>query len=228
MLDTLLDGIPTSQYGACVAVRPSIPAPELRHESYTIKGRHGSLIEEDAFDDISFSVEYNVLEDFNIKPLIRELRGYFFGKETLRFTDDDVFYKIKRVSIQDMDNEIEEYGYFTVDFQCDPFSYANTSAVTLTQSGTVIKNNGTIESEPQIKVNGTGDITLTINGKNIYLYDVDGYAVIDKQDMEYHKDYLHIENGMAGDFPVFALGDNTIAWSGAVTSLEVDGRWRFI
>ena len=77
-------------------------------------------------------------------------------------------------------------------------------------------------------MNGSGDITLTINNDNIYLYDVVGYVEIDSQDEEYHKDFLPIENGMAGEFPMFEVGDNTISWTGSVTSLEIDGRWRFI
>ena len=77
-------------------------------------------------------------------------------------------------------------------------------------------------------MNGSGDITLTINSQNIYLYDVVGYVEIDTQDMEYHKDLLPLENGMAGDFPFFELGNNTISWIGTVTSIEIDGRWRFI
>ena len=228
MLDTILDQYPTSEYGACVAKRPDIPAPKLRYEAHDIKGRHGSLIEEDAFDDIEFSVEYNMLEDFNVKPLIRQLRGYFFGKKTLRFSDDDVFYKIKHISIDETDNQIAEYGYFTVTFRCDPFTYNLNSEFEIMTSGQTILNRGTFASEPYIKVNGSGDITLTINNDNIYLYNVVGYVEIDSQDEEYHKDFLPIENGMAGEFPMFEVGDNTISWTGSVTSLEIDGRWRFI
>lgn len=77
-------------------------------------------------------------------------------------------------------------------------------------------------------MNGSGDITLNINNQNIYLFDVVDYVEMDSQDEEYHKNFLPIENGMAGEFPLFEVGSNTISWTGDVTSLEIDGRWRFI
>lgn len=226
-IESLLDGVSNESLDISITVRPNIPAPELETEFFEIEGRHGYLTKIKKFKDIQFDVEYNILEMLNVKPLLRKIRGFFYGKSMLQFSDDDIYYKIKSAQIGGTNNEIEEYGKFTVTFTCDPFQYEAQARETITAPVTII-NPGTVESEPYLKVYGTGDITLTINTKNVYLYGVDGYAEIDSQDMEYHKDLLPIENGMGGDFPIFEVGENDITWTGTVTKIEMDGRWRYI
>lgn len=226
-IESLLDGISNESFNISITKRPNIPAPEQEVQTFPVEGRHGSLTKLKKFKDIKFQVEYNILEPDNIKPLLRQIRGYFYGKKQLQFSDDEVYYKIKSAQIGETNNEIEQYGLFTVTFTCDPFQYDVQSKKTFTLPGKII-NPGTLESEPYLKVYGTGDITLTMNTKNIYLYGVVDYAEIDSRDLEYHKDLLPIENGMGGDFPIFEVGENDLSWTGTVTKIEIDGRWRYI
>ncbi|MEH7490828.1 phage tail domain-containing protein [Neobacillus niacini] len=227
ILDTLLDGLASQSLNLAITERPEIPTPQQVVESIEVEGRHGSLTRLGAFKDISFPIEYNILEYENIKPLLRQIRGYFFGKKTLQFTDDHVFYKIKSLQISETNNEIEEYGLFTVTFVCDPFQYELNNSLTIMQPTTLF-NPGTIESEPILTVYGNGDLIITINGVPIMLEDVVDYVVVDSELMNSYKGDVSKNNLMTGDFPLFIPGKNTISWEGSVSKIVIEPGWRYI
>lgn len=226
-LDTILDNVPSKSLKISITKRPTIPAPQQMVETIIVEGRHGSLTRLGAFQDISFEIEYNILEMENIKPQLRKIRGYFFGKKTLKFSDDNVYFKIKSLQISETNNEIEQYGLFTVNFVCDPFQYQTKDSLILIQPATVI-NNGTFESEPLLVIYGTGDITLTINSRSFIVKGLVDYVEIDSELKEAHRDTLPRNNTMIGEFPIFTPGNNEISWVGNVTKLEIEPRWRYI
>lgn len=82
-------------------------------------------------------------------------------------------------------------------------------------------NEGTFESEPVIKVYGSGDIKLKINNENIIIKKVDGYVTIDCVLRDAYKDYVLKNGDMIGEFPVFKVGENDIEFSGNVSRMEV-------
>ena len=227
MFDTLLDNIPSSDFKLAPTFRPDIPTPEQVVESINVDGRHGSLTRLGAFKDIDFPIEYNILEMDNIKPQLRKIKGYFFGKKTLQFTDDDVYYKIKSLQITETDNQIEEYGLFTVQFICDPFQYEKNTIKIITQSSTLI-NIGTVESEPLIKVFGTGNIKISINDKSFQILSLTDYISIDCELKETHRNKASRNKNMVGEYPVFKVGNNIISFTGSITKLEIEPRWRYI
>lgn len=227
MFDTLLDNVPSSDFKLAPTSRPDIPTPEQIVETVEVDGRHGSLTKLGKFKDISFNIEYNILEDMNIKPLLRKIKGYFFGKKTLKFTDDDVYYKIKSLKISETNNEIEQYGLFTVSFVCDPFQYELDHEIKLSKPSSII-NRGTIESEPLITIFGNGNIELHVNGIPLYLIDVDGFISLDSALQDAYKNNTAKNYLMVGDFPIFELGENEIFWLGKVLAIVIEPRWRYI
>lgn len=227
MFDTLLDNIVSSDLKISPTFRPDIPTPEQVVESISVDGRHGSLTRLGAFKDIDFPIEYNILEMDNIKPQLRKIKGYFFGKKTLQFTDDNVYYKIKSLQITETDNQIEEYGLFTVQFVCDPFQYEPDSIISITKKTTLI-NPGTVESEPLIKVYGTGIVKLTVNGELFQLKNLMDYISVDCELKETYRNDISHNDYMIGEFPEFNMGVNTISFTGNVVKIEINPRWRYI
>lgn len=229
-LEVFYDEQSINSLGACPVERPGIPYPELRSEFITVPGRHGSLYVPDTYENINVSIQYNILEETNIKPLIREIRGFLNHKKKLKFSDDSIFYKIKKIEINETENEIEEYGVFTVDHICDPFQYADDKQKTQVVSGAAINNPGTIESEPLYYVSGSGSGTLTINGEKITFNNLSGTFVLDAElKNAYDPDTLENRNwNIRGIIPPLKVGDNLIEISGGITSVEVQGRWRYL
>lgn len=232
-LDLLHDGKSINELGATMTERPPLPSPELRVEFKEVPGRHGSLTDIDAYSDVTFSVEYNVLENKNIKPLIRQIRGFLSFTKTIQFTDDDVYYKVKHTRILEATSEIEEYGLFTVEYVCDPFQYQiDVEDINITKKQ-IITNTGTVESEPLYIIKGSGLGKLIVNDDELDLIDLkeDEELYLDAELLlAYSKDDLKNNRNFKihGRIPNLKVGQNSISFSGGITSLTVNGRWRYL
>ncbi|MGT2682997.1 phage tail domain-containing protein [Streptococcus porci] len=225
MLKTFLDGKFPDDLPFCLAERPAIPTAEMAYEDIEIPGRDGNLTVENGYKDIVISCEYNLLEAYNIKGLLRRIKAFFIGKKELRFDDDVVFYKIKKVAISEIDNSEAGYGSFTVSFTCDPFQYEVSDTISMSTQGT-LKNPGGYFSRPYLKVFGSG--TLSINGMSVVLKDVSDYIEIDCEAMNAYKGTVDMNSHMTGEFPTLKVGDNKISWSGNISRIEGKGRWRYV
>lgn len=226
MLDIGIDNQLASDYGICMVERPVIPTAEQEVEHIEVSGRHGSLTKKGAFKDVPLKIKFNMLEEENIKPLVRRMKSWLMNGKTLYFTDDDVYRKIKHVVVGDIVNEIEEHGEFEVDFKLDPFEYTEDVNLKFTKPG-VIYNPGTIESDPKFWIVGNGTFRITINDVSFQIKDVNGSVVIDSEILEAYTDTISMNHKMVGQFPIFNVGENTIEWSGAIQFMEIRPRWRY-
>ncbi|HHL0970334.1 phage tail protein [Bacillus thuringiensis] len=227
MLDIGIDTELASDYRICMVDRPVIPTAKQKVEHIEVPGRHGSLTKKGAFEDVPLKIRFNLLEDENIKPLIRRIKAWFLNGKTLYFTDDEVYRKIKSVEIGDIANEMEEYGEFEVDFILDPFEYTEDVNLKLTEPG-IFYNPGTIESEPKFWIVGNGTLRITINDVSFQVKDVNGSVVVDSEVLEAYSGIIPMNSKMIGEFPIFKIGENKIDWSGNIQFMSIRPRWRFI
>ncbi|ANS46773.1 hypothetical protein BM86_08620 [Bacillus thuringiensis] len=227
MLDIGIDKQLASDYGITMVERPVISTAKQKVEQIEVPGRHGSLTKKGAFEDVPLQIKFNVLEDENIKPLIRRMKPWLLNGKTLFFTDDDVYRKMKHVEIGDIANEIEEYGEFVVDFTLDPFAYTEDVNLKMTKPGSIY-NPGTMASEPKLWIVGDGTLRITINGVSFQLKDVKGSVVVDSERLEAYSDTVSMNHKMIGDFPIFQIGENKIDWSGSIQSISIRPRWRYL
>lgn len=226
-----INGIDTVEKDIRPKSRAAIPSPEQYIETIEIKGRHGSLTKKNGFRDIVYPLEFYINDNVSFKGAFRKAKIFLFQAKTLSFSDDiEVFYKVKSIQIQTAENIIEKYGMFTVNFSLAPFQFENNSIQTITDR-TVIDNDG-YQSEPYIKayVSGTGKII--INDKEVTIQNVSGYIEIDSELMNaYRRDdnfIVNMNNHMIGDFPVLKHGENIIEFSGDITALEIDTRFKWV
>ncbi|MCQ6305516.1 distal tail protein Dit [Bacillus cereus] len=227
MLDIGIDNQLASDYGICMVERPVIPTAEQEVEHIEVPGRHGSLTKKGAFKDVPLKIKFNMLEEENIKPLVRRMKAWLMNGKTLYFTDDEVYRKIKSVEIGDIANEMEEYGEFEVDFILDPFEYTEDVNLKLTEPG-IFYNPGTIESEPKFWIVGNGTLRITINDVSFQVKDVNGSVVVDSEVLEAYSGIIPMNSKMIGEFPIFKIGENKIDWSGNIQFMSIRPRWRFI
>ena len=134
-------------------------------------------------------------------------------------------YTFLKIQFSDIENEVAEYGRFTVTFECDPFQYALNSSVSLV-NGQSFQNIGTYRSKPYLQVFGSG--TLTVNGKSIILRDVGDYIELDSDLQNAYRGNVDMNRNMVGEFPEFVPGTNRVSWSGNITKVICEGRWRYI
>ncbi|MBJ8054694.1 phage tail family protein [Bacillus cereus] len=228
MVDIRINEMLGRDYHICMVERPDIPTAKEKIEFIEVPGReNGSLTKKNGYEDVTFKVNFNLLEDENIKPLLRRIKAWLMRAKILSFTDDNVYRKIKSVEIGDINNEIEEYGQFEVTFISDPYEYAIEQPLEFNTAITII-NYGTLHSLPKFNIYGSGTITIQINGQSFQLKDVSNSIVVDSDLKECYSGTTPMNNKMVGDFPTFKEGENTISWAGTVTKIELETRWRYL
>ena len=122
----------------------------------------------------------------------------------------------------------DKWYKFIIIFDCQPLALMlENPVITLTVPGSIY-NGGTYKSKPVIKIYGAGAIDLSINGNVIHLTNVVDYVTVDASLMDAYKDTLLKNNDMIGDFPELIVGENTVSWTGTVTSIEITPNWRYL
>lgn len=223
----LLDGIPSYNFPFCLTERPIIPGTKQEIDKQQLPHRDGSLVIKRGFLDRPISLEFNILENRNIKHDVRLFKAYFFDKKTLQFSDDDVYYKINSVEIDEFENEIEEYGIGTVKFDLEPFDYACIDPIIVSNEEKLV-NLGTHEALPKIVIKGKGDITLMFNSQKVQLIGISDYVVLDSDLLiAYRKNDESMDEKMIGEFPIFKEKYIKVSWTGNISELKIEPRWRF-
>lgn len=143
--------------------------------------------------------------------------------------DPGGYFKAHVVSGYEVDRFSKNYDRMMVQFKINPpFFYLNSGDTPLqfTTSPAVINNPGTHDAEPLIKVTGSGNITLDINGKIIQLTGVVDHIYLDSESQYVYKGTTNEGQKMVGGFPVLNPGVNNMTWTGTVTEIEIIPRWR--
>ncbi len=206
-------------------------ARDISYQS--IPGRSGDLIIDNGrYNNITIPYELALLtpeRDFAemshiIKAWLLAEPGYF----KLWDSYDESYYRLASYSSEaDIEQELRDLGKLSVSFECKPFKYSfeGQRAVTLTAAESLY-NAEEYNSNPYIKITGSGNITLSINNSSFYFTSVDGYIEIDSEIMNAYKGAERQNNKMTTpEFPTLAPGANAISWAGSVSSVEIVPRW---
>lgn len=225
------NGVRCTDHGIYVLEQPPPTIPKERVTYTDIPGRPGSLTTlegNDVYEDVTLTAKC-MIADPDVIPV---LAGWLKGGGTVTFANREGGFYYARIVNQIPFEKIlrgNPHRSFSVNFRCKPFWYEIIGEpITLTAASNVLVNPGSAYSEPVIVVNGSGDITLIINGEFIELTDIDGGITLNSEILEaYHADTLMNEH-MDGEFPLLKPGNNLISWSGEVTSLVIQPNWRYL
>lgn len=223
------NGIDSREMGVIVTAMPETVRAERRIESITVAGRNGSLhTDEGVYESYDRTMECALIK----RARLDEITAWLIGSGEMTFsTEPDKVYRVtiaNKISIAQM---MRVFQKFQVILDTQPFKYsvnAAGDALELT-APTTIRNSGTVYSEPIITVYGSGDITLNINGEDFPMYGVQESITIDSEMMEVFKGNAN-QNGKYGgvDFPRFEVGKNEISWTGNVSKIKIQPRWRWL
>lgn len=216
-----LNGITSDSLGIIVDGYLSKPIAKRRVESQSIPGRNGDLlIDEGVYDNYTQQYTIYWLPSTPLASVSQWLNqsGY------VKLVDSDLpeYYRMVQVSgpINPV-NHRDCYMEASISFNCKPqWFLVSGDVVTTVTSATTIANPTTEYSRPLIKVYGTGNGILKVNGKNITLTAISTSITLDSELME-----ASANNKMSGNFPILKPGNNTIDWSGEITKLDITPRW---
>lgn len=228
MTGIVIDSKSDSDMLLSIVDRSDIEAPEAEYETDYVDGRHGSVNRFKYYKDVEQEIEFNILEEFNIKPQIRKIKTWLLNAKSFYFTDDDVYRKIKRVKISGIKNDIAEYGDFTVTFSCDPFEYARNDSMIKVASGGEVENIGTFESTPLLKLYGSGKGTLTVGSTKVAVDLQKEYMLMDSEIQEAYYTTTNLGSLMTGEFPKLPPGKTKITFDGGITGVEIQRRCRYL
>lgn len=213
-----------TDFGLRVVSRPLIPTAERAVEFIEVQGRNGALtVDKGMYKDISIRVSFNFYQiDKDIFSKCLSVSSWLKGCGNLCFSHiPNITFKVKAIKVDDIETVLRSKGQFSVTFICDPFKYGNEVIRTLTTNNYTFNYLGTIEAEPIIKIYGSGDITLSINSKNVILKAVNSYITIDSKLKDCYKDAALTNSQMNGEFPFISQGINTISWIGSITKIDL-------
>ena len=220
----------TKNLGFALKGRPNIPSANKRYESTEVEGRDGSLTRFIGYEDLKFSLTFNVLFQSDIKQKLREIKGVLAQAGTLSFDDaPNFYYKIKQAQISETESVIKASGVFSVEFIAEPYEYETSATGNYSVKSFTIANKTTTTALPVIKIYGTGTVVLNINGRGITITGLTSDITLDSELQEAYTGLTtNMNSSMNGEFPVLKIGSNTITWTGTVTKVEIDPKWRWL
>lgn len=225
------NGVRCTDHGVHVLELPPPTMPNERVTYTDIPGRPGSLTTlegNDVYEDITLTAKCMIVDPDGIPAVAAWLKG----GGTVTFANREGGFYYARITNQIPFEKIlrgNPHRSFSVNFRCKPFWYENPGEpITLTAASNVLVNPGSAYSEPVIAVNGSGDITLIVNGEFIELTDIEGGITLNSEILEaYHGQTLMNEH-MDGEFPRLKPGNNLISWTGEVSSVVIQPNWRYL
>lgn len=127
----------------------------------------------------------------------------------------------------DVENRKTRVGKFDITFKCRPERFLVSGKVSVeTPTGSIITNPTAFKAKPLIHIEGSGDGTLIIQGQTITIEGMTDYLNIDCDTMDVYR--LPSENRnslMSGEFPVLNSGNNSISFTGGITSVTITPRF---
>lgn len=213
-------------YGIVINILPNETTPEQDVTDIPIIGRDGTLtIDNNAKKNYNLTMTCSLIDWTKLDSI----KAWLTSSGSLIFNWSPQYQYTARLDNRiDISQELANLGEFPLIWKMKPYKMSTSNAdITLTSAGTVI-NPSSQSSKPIIKLFGTGNGTLTINGSVITLTGLSSYATINSDMGDMYKDTNLINNAMSGNFPLLVPGNNTISFTGSITSIVITPNWRYI
>lgn len=210
-------------------------AAEREYDTIEIPGRSGDLlIDAHRYSNVDVTYECLVPELFTahvkaLRDILLATTGYAtladsFNTDEFRKAYYTGQFEIRRVS---RDGGM---GSFDVTFHCKPqrFLTSGESTSTIANGGTITNPTNMI-ALPVVTVRATAGAvngTVTINGQTMTISQPPFYAVaLDSELQSAYNGVNNLNSYVSGEFFVLAPGDNSVAYTGNITSVEIKPRW---
>lgn len=231
----IFNGISSADFGIIITNTNQLSSPERNIDVVEVDGRNEALVmDKGNYKPFELKLECSIdSENIDINELARNIKRWLqsnFNYNRLILSDDDeYYYEAICTNKLDIEEVIIELGEFQVTFLCKALKkhINGNNKIILTSPKTI--QNSYMNSNPLIKVIGSGDITININNKKLILKNIEDEIEVDCEIMNCYKsnngEIVLQNHKMYSDFPVLEEGENDISWNGNVTRLEITPRW---
>lgn len=235
----ILDGVNSEDYNLFIQRTPLIETPSRRVELRNAFGVHGGIpYDEKAYDNTEMQLLMFIDGNDQIKDrekvdsLLRN-RGVF--KEFIPYWDPDKIYYIMNSEKTQYESPswYGEKQALQANFTVKPYKYLReVDDIVFTTSTTAVNPFLDEVAQPLITIEGTGDVTLKVNGVNYLIQNVTESVTVDS---ERYSTYRRLSSGFIENqnskyrqknYPIFTPGSNSISVSGKATKVTIQPRWR--
>ena len=235
----MLDGVYSKDLDLLIQRTPLLETPSRRVELRNAFGVHGGVpYDERAYDNTEMQLLMFV--DGTDKNKDREkvdalLRNTGVFKELIPYWDPTKIYYVMNMQKTQYESPswYGEKQSLQTTFTVKPYKYLrDVSDIVFTTSATAVNPFIDDVAQPLITIEGTGDVTLKVNGVNYLIQNVTGDVTVDS---ERYSTYRRLSSGFIENhnskyrqkkYPIFTPGSNSISVSGNVTKVTVKPRWR--
>jgi len=229
-MDLTINGTSLSSLGVIVETQTQFKKPAKRVNRSFVEGVHGSKTQDYGYD--GYTLQYKITP--TVSTYFNQIFALLDGEVILEASDDPGKFWYARVDEEVAYDAIALWKTTIIEFYVyDPFRYVKNDVVTtVTTFPATINNPGTAESNPLLKITGSGTVNLTLNGVTFeYTFDTP-YVYIDcikgPTRRCYHESVTKTRK-KSGGWPTLAPGNNTLTVnSGTVTEVVVTKRTRYL
>lgn len=234
----MISGINSSELNSLIQERPVIPSPVRKVRFQQVPGVSGDYIfDEEAYENVRFSLKFFTKGDTEeeINDLKEKITATFETadySDLYVYSDPENMYEVMVTGGPDFtpNGSTPLLLPYTVSFTAKPFKRHLNSDFYESSGSLKVFNHTLYQSEPLIKLIGTGDMTLHVNGEEFPFQSIDEHVLIDSKTENAYKEEA---NGIVSrnhrmyalDFPVLEKGENNLSVSGAATGFTVEPRW---
>ena len=225
------NGIDSRQIkGLLISERPAISKPALRTDITEIDGRDGDIVSVLGYSAYDKHMTIGLFGGFDIDEIIE----YFSTSGTVTFSNEaEKYYRYQILNQIDFERLVR-FRTAEVVYHVQPFKYSTIETLKNFQNPTsvTVRNSGNCVARPIIEITGTGTITLSLNGLQLFNIDMgtSSSVTIDTEKMEAYNGSVLMNRNVQGDYDAFALnvGVNEVVVSGTVSSISFKNYSRWI
>lgn len=220
----------TTINGLAINEMPPITKPSIRTNTEEIDGRDGDIVTRLGYSAYDKEMTIGLYGSYDLD----EIMSYFNQSGTIIFsTESDKYYNFEILEQIDYE-KLLKFKTATITMHCQPFKYeVNETPIALVSGDNIVRNKGNIYSKPILHIEGTGTITISLEGNqifNIVMGDNTEIEIdIEKLEAYNPNDGTLLNRIVTGDYDDFKLesGNNTIALGGTITTANITmySRW---
>lgn len=226
----VFDGIDSQDLGITLQAPISFSGSTPKFSTIKIPGRNGDLhFFENAYENDTGTATCFLLTK-NVDAALDQMKKWTFQDFSYKrlevSNEPEVYRKAKLTSPIGTEIRVGLLAPFEILFNCMPGKYLKSgeNIIEITKPGSIY--NSWMKSLPEIKIYGSGQVNISINGISISISEINDYIILDCDTQNAYKETENLNNKISAPiFPYFDSGENKINWSGSVSKIEIIPKW---
>lgn len=222
------NGKKNTEFGLKVAEGKKITTSSPDVERVAVAGRDGELlISNNRLNSAELSFPVNFVKEKGLIATevykISEWLNVAGYKDLTISYDQDFIYRAAYLETFSIEETMRQFGKTTINFVCYPVKFYKQGRVKQSlMNGATVNGLGNVNAKPIITLRGSGDCTLTINGRKTKLRSVQNSIVLDMQANQVYSGNLpawdKVVRSPEFQMPYLDYGRNLISWDGSFTA----------